>query len=261
MSDTSSDRPLPPRNADSAVDLPIDENGLTAQLRSFEHHNPLRRDNAYPYKYPPEDNLVFYVEYRTCVGGPRLDTVALVGDVYLDTTAPDNPEFYYHDGNSWLRWIPDEQLLENGSISVELCHHPFLTDVCLWATRAGLGWYPTHTIQKDLRQYKHSQAFKPIARWMLREEEPTPRELRIIRKRVRLGEVEEEGTAADLVTQGRVKKRKITKNFRAYTPGSRPSFHRQKPVVSRFDCHVIHDRLLTVKIAPFSTSTGFIFNL
>jgi hypothetical protein len=132
--------------------------------------------------------------------------------------------------------IPDEQLLEDGSISVELCHHPFLTDVCLSATRAGLGWYPTHTIQKDLRRYKGSQAFKPIARWMFREEELTPRDLRIIRKRVRLGEVEEESTAADLVTKGPVmKKRKVAKNLRAYTSGSSPSSHRQKPAVSRFD--------------------------
>jgi hypothetical protein len=105
MPDTSSDQPPPPRNADSAVGL-LDENGLTAQLRSLEHHNPLRRDNAYPYRYPPDDNLVFYIEYRTCVGGPRLDTVALVGDVYLDTTTPESPEFYYHDGNSWLHGFP-----------------------------------------------------------------------------------------------------------------------------------------------------------
>ncbi|KIM77912.1 hypothetical protein PILCRDRAFT_605938 [Piloderma croceum F 1598] len=100
---TNSDQPPPPRNADSAVGL-LDENGLTAQLRSFEHHNPLRRDNAYPYRYPPDDNLVFYIEYRTCVGGPRLDIVALVGDVYLDMTTPESPEFYYHDGNSWLQF-------------------------------------------------------------------------------------------------------------------------------------------------------------
>jgi hypothetical protein len=234
MSDTC-DRPPPPRNADSLVGL-LDENGLTAQLRSFEHHNPLRRDTAYPYRYPPpDDNLVFYIEYRTCVGGPRLDIVALVGDVYLDMTAPDRPGFYYHDGNIWSQWIPDEQHLEDGSISVELCHHPFLTDVCLWATRACLGWYPTHTIQKDLRHYKDNPAFESIARWMLREVEPSPRALRIIRKRVRLGEVEDEDTAAGLAAKGRVmKKRRVATNLRANTSGSRPSSSRQKPAASRF---------------------------
>ncbi|KIM77911.1 hypothetical protein PILCRDRAFT_90871 [Piloderma croceum F 1598] len=79
---------------------------------------------------------------------------------------------------------------------------------------------------------------------MFREEELTPRDLRIIRKRVRLGEVEEESTAADLVTKGPVmKKRKVAKNLRAYTSGSSPSSHRQKPA-----------------IAPFSTSAGFILS-
>jgi hypothetical protein len=224
MSDTC-DRPPPPRNADSAVDL-LGQNGLTAQLRCFEHHKPLRQDDAYPYRYPPDDNLVYYIEYRTCVGGPRLDIVALAGDVYLDMTVPDSPEFYYHDDDSWLQWVPDEQRPKKGSISLEVCNHPFLTDVSLWVTSEGLGWYPTHAINKL------SPEFKTIAKWIF---ESTPRDRRIIRKRARLGEVEEESTAADLTIKGRMmKKRKIAKNLRAYTPGSR-LFHRQKPAVSRVD--------------------------
>src|ERR1700685_2577033 len=111
------DRSPPPRNADSNLseELP---NGLSARLKSFQHHIPLYQDNAYPYTCPPDkSNLVFYIEYRGSSAPPV--TIGAVGDVYLDTT-PGNYKFYFRqDSNSWLQWIPDEKHLKKNTLAVD----------------------------------------------------------------------------------------------------------------------------------------------
>jgi hypothetical protein len=135
-------RPLPPapRNKDSSDGLTGPQGiNVTACLRSFEHHIPLKHDAKYTYAADPSSpNIVYFFEYRGYgVPSPMLGAL---GDVYVDRT-PDSYALYARGGLGWVRWaIPG------------WFEHPFLTDTILWLSLDSVVWI--HPTMVD----KHSQA-------------------------------------------------------------------------------------------------------
>lgn len=127
-------RPLPPapRNKDSSSGLSGSQsNDVTAHLRNFEHHIPLKHDVKYIYAVNPSSpNIVHFFEYRG-YGAPS-STLGALGDVYIDLTQ-NSYSLYAKGGMGWGRW--------SGSGWFE---HPFLTDTVLWFSLESIVWiHPT----------------------------------------------------------------------------------------------------------------------
>jgi hypothetical protein len=199
-------------------------NGLSARLKSFQHHIPLYQDNAYPYTCPPDkSNLVFYIEYRGSSAPPV--TIGAVGDVYLDTM-PGNYKFYFRqDSNSWLQWIPDEKHLKKDTFAMDIYEHPFLTDIHLWVVETGLIWYAV-----GKTPFRSSKAWKSISSWTF-QDEPMGRHRKCPRPQRKFDDEDAvEGFEAHIAA----KKSRVTEKPRENGSGSKPPQHQISDTVSQF---------------------------
>ena len=139
---TSIRRPLPPAPRDKASSSGLSssqESYVKANLRSFEHHIPLKHDVKYIYAVNHTvPNTVYFFEY--CGHGAPPPEIGALGDVYVDVTQ-DSYALFAKIMAGWVRWTAPAGL-----------HHPFLTDTILWVSLDNVEW--VHPTEID----KHSQA-------------------------------------------------------------------------------------------------------
>lgn len=131
--------PPPPRNKDSLLESPDSQvTKVSACLRSFEHHIPLKHDAKYTYAIDPSpSNIVYFFEYHGYDVPSRI--LGAMGDTYVDLTH-NSYVLYAKTTAGWVRWTPPAVL-----------EHPFLTDTILSLSLEGVIW--DHPMMVD----KHSQ--------------------------------------------------------------------------------------------------------